>query len=128
MKTRINIIKKELNLKMPGVYKFAETKREVLKQYSDKLDQLNLIPEDKFNNYSFLSEVLRKCEGKEKQKYTSKILKNVTKLERHSYAPELNKLHFKNTFISAPQKITIEDAIKHVINTSSLHQLKNFQF
>ncbi len=42
-------------------------------------------------------------------------LKNVACLERHKYAPELNKLHLKGGKIyKTPQKTTIKEAIKFI--------------
>ena len=42
---------------------------------------------------------------------------NVKCLERHAYAPEMNKLHMKSGIIhSVPQCTTIEQAVNYVTN------------
>lgn len=43
-----------------------------------------------------------------------KLSKQVVKLERHEYAPEMNKLHLTDgKTISTPQKVTIESAVEY---------------
>ena len=47
------------------------------------------------------------------------INKQVLKLERHAYAPELNKVHLKNgATIAARGCTTIEQAVKHLAQTN----------
>lgn len=46
----------------------------------------------------------------------NKLYTQALKLERHAYAPELNKLHLKDgTVLSTPQKTTMEDAINYCV-------------
>ena len=123
---RIETIKKELKVNISNVYKFKETKKEVLDFYLSNIDKINSLKQSTFDNYSFLSEVLQKCERKEKRSFTDKIYKKVIKLERHAYAPEMNKLHFKkDIFIKVPKCTNIESAVLHCIKTLSINQLKN---
>ncbi len=124
--TRLETIKKELRTSIQGVYKFKETKKEVIDFYTKNESKLDSIKKETFNNYSFLTEVLQKCELKEKQSFNKKIFKKVIKLEVHRYAPELNKLHlFNNNTINTPKCTNIENAIAYVIKAFSINQLKN---
>lgn len=51
----------------------------------------------------------------------NRLLKSVKGLERHSYAPEMNALHFKGgEIIKTPQKTTVEDALTWAINNSKI--------
>lgn len=46
----------------------------------------------------------------------NKLYTQALKLERHAYAPEMNKLHLKDgTILSTPQKTTMEQAINYLI-------------
>jgi len=126
MQTRLDTVKKELKHNMQGVYKFKETKKEVLEFYTNNESKLNSVKKETFNNYSFLTEVLQKCELKEKQSFSNKILKKVIKLERHKYNPTSNKIHLVNDkTINTPKCINIEGSVAYIIKTFSLNQLKN---
>ena len=91
--------------------KFVEESKDALiEHYSvknrDKLEKLEL---DKILNHNFKDEV---STGALRLRKLSVLRKKVTKLERHAYAPELNKLHFKSGKTFFVKGITeMEDAL-----------------
>ena len=118
---RIAHIKKQIIYpNMEGVYEFKKTKKEVL----------NKLPEQEFLKYNFLIEVLKKCEVKEKSSKVTSIYSRVYKLERHKYAPELNKLEFiqhdgDHVYVSAEKQTDIENAVAYLLISMSLKQINN---
>ena len=125
MNTRLDIIKKELNHNIQAVYKFKETKKEVIEFYTNNESKLNLVKKETFDNYSFLTELIEKCETKQKQSFSKKILNKIVKLERHRYAPNMNKTHLPNNeTIKTPECININQAVAHIIKTLSINQLE----
>lgn len=125
--TRLEKIKKQI--KPCKAYKFDESAKEVIQYYSENEERLNGISEDSFVNHSFMGEVLRKCEIKEKQSKAPSVYSRVLKLEIHKYAPELNRLHFvsndgETIVFKTPAETSIEGAIKLFIQKSSVEQIK----
>lgn len=45
----------------------------------------------------------------------NKAYKRVTRLEKHHYAPELNKLHFRGFIIGTPGATTIKGALEKLV-------------
>lgn len=108
-----------------GIFKVKETKKEMLNFYTKEKERLEKVPIEEMRKYSFISELLQKCEQKEKASKTKQVLNRVKGLERHEYAPEMNKLVFNNDEVfSVPQIKTIEKAVEVFINKSSLSQIK----
>jgi len=120
---KLKYIINELNsIKASNKYIF-EAIIERKQYYNDTAEQLENIPFETIKRYCFLSEVLRKAEILEKQKFIPKLLDKVVRLETHQFAPELNKIHFKNHHINVPQATTITDAITQIISNTSLTTL-----
>jgi Lhr-like helicase len=46
-----------------------------------------------------------------------KCMEDVMFLERHAYAPEMNKLHTNKKVFSVPQQKTIKDAVMYLVYT-----------
>ena len=91
-------------------------KDKVLKQ----LDNVHLTEEQYNRNLKNLS-IVMKVNKKHLQLF-NKWVKLVYKLEAHTYAPELNKLHFKNgTYLSCPQKTTINEALEFLIFNNKIN-------
>lgn len=112
---------------MPNTfYKAKECKKEVLDFYISSSHKLSSVKDDQFNNFSFTSQVLDLSEHKKKATLVDRVKKRVLKLERHSYAPEMNNLHFNNgeTF-KTPQVIDINEAIKYYMLKSSVEQIQS---
>jgi hypothetical protein len=77
-------------------------------QQKDKLDKLDI---DKIITHNFKDEV---ATGALRLRKKAEIKKKVSKLERHAYAPELNKLHFKSGKTFPVRGITeLEDALTY---------------
>jgi hypothetical protein len=111
---------------MEGLYKVKETKKEMLNFYASNIDRLNSISIEQMNKHSFISELIHKCEQKEKSSKVKFIMNRVKGLETHAYAPEMNELVFNNNEVfKAPQAKTIEEAVTMFISKSSLIQIKN---
>ena len=80
-------------------------KNDRLEYYKANKSRLENLSKNDIDSFDFISEVKR---------YQAKYdeLKKVDKLERHAYAPELNKLWFKDgTFKIAPGCTTIYKAV-----------------
>ena len=108
-----------------GVYKVNECIKERINFYSSNIDKLDNISEENIKKHAFVSEVLSLSEDKEKKSYIKRLTNKVNRLERHLYAPELNKLHFKDgKSVNTPQRTTIEEAINYFIFSNSLYQIK----
>jgi len=108
-----------------GVYKVNECIKEKINFYTLNIDKLDNISEDKILKHAFISEVLSLSEDKEKKSYIKRLKNKVVNLERHLYAPELNKLCFKDgKSVKTPQKTTIEEAINYFIFSNSVYQIK----
>lgn len=123
---KLKYIINELNSIKPSNKYVSEAIKERVKYYNDTAHMLENVTEQQILNFCFLSEVLRKAEILEKQKFYKILINKAVKLERHEYAPELNKLHFKGRKIDTPKATTIVDAISQIISNSSLTSLNGF--
>ena len=128
---KLNYIKNEIkNTPKNGIYKIEEIKKEVLDFYINKKEMLENVSFENLKNYSFVSEILKKSELKEKLSFTKNILDRVYRLETHSFAPELNRLNFINNKgviieVKTPQKTTIDESVCYLIESFSLIQIKD---
>jgi hypothetical protein len=123
--TRLEQLTNEANSIMTKAYKLKEVRSNLLAHYKKHEDLLNSETEEKFNSYSIISHILAICEFKEKESKTESLKKRVLKLERHKYAPEMNKLHFTTTdgklrTVETPQCTTIDKAIRSIIVNKDL--------
>lgn len=123
---KLKYIINELNSIKPSNKYVSEAIKERVKYYNDTAHMLENVTEQQILNFCFLSEVLRKAEILEKQKFYKILIDKAVKLEVHKYAPELNKLHFKRRQINVPQATTITDAITQIISKNSLTSLNGF--
>lgn len=128
---KLNYIKNEIKTApKTGIYKIKETSKEVLDFYTNKKEVLEKVSFEQLKKYSFVSEILIKCESKEKLSFTKNILDRVYRLETHSFAPELNRLNFINNKgviieVKTPQKTTIDESVCYLIESFSLIQIKD---
>jgi hypothetical protein len=107
--------------------KFAKkAKQNRIKYYTENVDKLIQINIEKIQSHNFNIEVIEHAFNLEKLNYIDKKVFNKIKcIEVHKYAPELNKIIFKNnTEIKAPQVINMEQATLFLLNRLSLEQLK----
>lgn len=89
-----------------------ESKEVVISYYKDKQSLFEKVTIEQVRDHDFSNEVRTKAKNLKRYDILNK---NVKGLERHTYAPELNKLHFINgQSISVSGKTTIEEAIKTI--------------
>jgi hypothetical protein len=89
-----------------------------------KTKDLKSVTVEMINKYDFSNEVLSHSQNILK---ANLLTKKVYRLERHLYAPEMNKLHLKSgATIATPQKTEIIEAILYCINQFSYEQIKCF--
>lgn len=82
-----------------------EAKQNRIEYYTTNKSKLESFCLMQLKDFNFIAEVERTNEK-------FKELKKVKMLERHAYAPELNKIWYKDgTFKSTPYKLTIKEAI-----------------
>jgi hypothetical protein len=124
MNSNIQLIKNKINTITESDKFIKKAKIQRLQFYKYNLTKVNQMQVDKIIDYNFKNEVINHAYNLRKSSLTPKILKNITKLEFHSYAPEMNKLHFtKNRIVKIPQITTIENALTFLINTMNFEQL-----
>lgn len=123
---KLKYIINELNSIKPSNKYISEAIKERKEFYTNTADKLENIPFETIKRYCFLSEVLRKAEIIEKQKFYKILFDKAIKLETHQNAPELNSLHFKRRKINTPKATTITDAITQIITNTSLTCLNGF--
>jgi hypothetical protein len=123
---KLKYIINELNsIKASNKYIFEAIKQQK-QYYNDTAHMLENVTDEQILKFCFLSEVLRKAEILEKQKFYKILFDKAIKLETHQNAPELNKLHFKRRKIDTPKATTITDAITQIISNTSLTCLNGF--
>jgi len=108
VKEKINSVNAEC---APKKY-IALAKKELISFYVENAEKVESMDYAKVEAYDFSSNVRRKaCE----LHIYAKIERKVVGLERHTYAPELNKLHLSNgKTYGVSGKVDIESAIKQV--------------
>lgn len=120
----LSIVTKKIN----GVFsthKFINKAKKLrIGYYSENLSLLSQLDPNFIENYNFTNEVLNFSFELEKLNYISKKLLKHISIERHVYAPELNKIHIFNKEIKAPQITDINAAVKFLINNFSIESLK----
>lgn len=124
---RLKQIKEQLKTApKTGVYKLKETKKEMLNFYGSKLKDLEKVSEETFKKHCFVSELIKRCEQKERRSYIPKLKKIIKGLERHVYAPELNELQtIKGNVYKTPQKTEIDNAIEFIVFNNSISKIRS---
>jgi len=103
-------------------------KAERLEYYTENSNKLENLPVGKIEKYDFKSEIFYTALNLEKIDYFKKHkYKLISGLERHAYAPELNKIYFRNNKIeiAVPTCNTIEEAVKYIVKNQNLEQIKS---
>jgi len=123
--SNIELIEKKIN-SIAGTDSFIKkAKIQRLQYYKDNLSKVEQMHVDRINNYNFKVEIVNHAHNLRKLALLPKIQKQIIKLERHAYAPEMNTLHFtKNRTFKVPQITTIEMALKILISDLGIEQLK----
>jgi hypothetical protein len=121
VQTKINSIKENTRF-----IKLAKSKR--LEYYLEHASLVNDLSPKAIEKYNFKAEILETALNIEKLDYFKKHkYKLISGLERHAYAPELNKIYFRNNTIeiAVPKCGTIDDAIKYIVLKQNLEQIKS---
>lgn len=120
------IISKILAVNSDHAY-IEKAKNERIQRYTEQRDMLEIVSDEKIQNWNFAAEVLNLAFLLERQDYWFKrIADKIVKLERHAYAPELNTLHFKNgKQAKVSNCTTIGQASTKLINGMSIEQLRD---
>lgn len=123
----ISIINQKIN-SVYSTHKFInKAKKQRLAFYYENLESVNNLDAQYINNYNFENEVLNLSFQLEKLNYINKSLLKHISLERHAYAPELNKIIIFNKQISAPKIADINAAVLFLINNFSIELIKQIK-
>lgn len=127
MKTKIEVIQQKINA-VYSTHKFIENAKKIkVEFYGSNIERLEALPIEKIESYNFAPEVLNLAFELEKLNYIEKNLWDHIKIERHVYAPELNKILIKGYYIKAPQVDNMEKAIKFLCENWSIERLKELK-
>jgi hypothetical protein len=127
MKNKIEVIEQKINA-VYSKHKFIENAKKIkVEFYGSNIERLEALPIEKIESYNFAPEVLRLSFELEKLTYIEKNLWDHIKIERHAYAPELNKILIKGSYIMAPQVDNMEKAIKFLCENWSIERLKELK-
>jgi len=127
MKTKIQVIEQKINA-VYSTHKFIENAKKIkVEFYGSNIERIEALPIEKIESYNFAPEVLRLSFELEKLTYIEKNLWDHIKIERHVYAPELNKIFIKGYDIKAPQVDNMEKAIKFLCELFSIEDLRNLK-
>lgn len=95
-----------------------------LAYYSEKCEELSYLSTDTILSHNFEKELLDYSNELEKTEFVNRKLKKHINLERHMYAPELNKIHIFSTEIKAAKITEISEAIQYLVRFYSLSDLQ----
>lgn len=127
MKTKIEVIEQKIKA-VYSTHKFIENAKKIkVEFYGSNIERLEALPIEKIESYNFAPEVLRLSFELEKLTYIEKNLWDHIKIERHVYAPELNKIFIKGYDIKAPGVDDMEKAIKFLCEFFSIQDLRNLK-
>jgi hypothetical protein len=127
MKTKIEVIEQKINA-VYSKHKFINNAKKIkVEFYGSNIERLEALPIEKIESYNFAPEVLRLSFELEKLTYIEKNLWDHIKIERHAYAPELNKILIKGSYIKAPKVDNMEKAIKFLCENWSIERLKELK-
>lgn len=108
----INIEIKNTNVNLIGNFNnYLNKAKKIKKEYYNKNKlKLKNISGEKLLKHNFQSEIISLAEKLEKVDLIKKIIKNKKIiLERHAYAPEINKAKINNFTIDAPNVVSVYD-------------------
>ena len=89
-----------------------QAKKNIIKFYTRKTNLLSKISMSKIYSFSFQDEIISDSQKIEKVQLIQKFLNSQNiQLERHSYAPELNKIYFNKRIVKTPHVAEIEKEV-----------------
>jgi len=129
---KLDYIIKEINLTPNYIKQIKEAKREKIDYYTSNKLELKNIDGKKILKHNFQSEVIARAEQIEKLETFEALYDNdIIGLEKHIFAPELNKLLISNypqtIEIPTPQQTTISEAKKYIRDNYALFQIRQFR-
>jgi hypothetical protein len=127
MQTNFKLIESKIN-GLNSKHKFFNTAKKLrIEYYSDIQDRLENLPLDRIEGFNFNIEVLNLAFELEKLDFIEKKLWKLIGIERHAYAPELNKILINGLEINAPKVDNMEKAVKFLCEHWSLERLKQLK-
>ena len=109
-------------LNLPNYNKyFKEAKNNVIYYYESRKKDLLDIRWERIEGCNYLHHVEREADKLEKQKYIDSLIKNSIGIEKHVFAPELNKLligGIKGGYINTPSCSTNVEVFNFLLNKS----------
>lgn len=95
---KLKHIEKQINLVPNYNLYIKDTKKECILNYRTRLFELEQVEKEKVLAFDYQREVYNKAENKEKQFFISKLIDISVGIEKHIFAPELNKLILTTQF------------------------------
>jgi hypothetical protein len=127
METNFKLIESKIN-GLNSKHKFFNTAKKLrIEYYSDIQDRLENLSIDRIEGFNFNIEVLNLAFDLEKLDFIEKKLWKLIGIERHAYAPELNKILINGLEIKAPKVNSMETAVKFLSNNWSLESLNQLK-
>jgi hypothetical protein len=127
METNFKLIESKIN-GLNSKHKFFNTAKKLrIEYYSDIQDRIENLPLDRIEGFNFNIEVLNLAFELEKLDFIKTKLWKLIVIERHTYAPELNKILINGLEIKAPRVDNMENALKFLCNNWSIERLKQLK-
>ena len=115
-------------LNLPNYNKyFKEAKNNVIYYYERQKEKLLEISWEQIERFNYMQQIDSEADKLEKQKYIDSLIKNSIGIEKHIFAPELNKLligGIKGGYISTPSCSTNVEVFNFLLK-KSMGQLFN---
>jgi len=109
-------------LNLPNYNKyFKEAKNNVVYYYEKQKEKLLEISWEQIEKFNYMQQVDKEADKLEKQKYINSLIKNSIGIEKHIFAPELNKLligGIKGGYINTPTCCTNVEVFNFLLKKS----------
>ncbi|MEN8123335.1 MAG: hypothetical protein ABFS35_23560 [Bacteroidota bacterium] len=113
LKNALRIVENIEAVKLSGKWNVL-AKNDLIERYT-KNERVGELSFKQIDEHNFYAEISNKATLMEKE---HKIRSHTKGLERHAYAPEMNRLHFLNgKTASTPQQKEIESAVKYLAHS-----------
>jgi len=111
-----------------STHKFINKAKKLrLAYYSENCERLSKLNIDLIKGHDFNVEILKFSFELEKLEYVNRKLKKHLCIERHVFAPELNKILIFDQEIKAPGITEIKEALKFLVDYFSIESLKQIK-
>jgi len=120
-KAKLSYITLEV-LNLPNYNKyFKEAKNNVVYYYEKQQEKLLEVSWEQIEKFNYMQQVDSEADKLEKRKYIDSLIKNSIGIEKHIFAPELNKLligGLKGGYINTPTCCTNVDVFNFLLKKS----------